>query len=228
MVNWLPPADDFRRGLADRSEEFDQFKSMLSGRSVQRALLVQGPSNSGKSAFLQECIRYAEHQRMSRCHFDFKNGRPLEEFFEALLLDLEEDALPQTAGSKRSERSLKVVADLQRSRKPCFIAFDTYEQSPQSGQDWIEKELLPRLGRCPGLVVAVAGQIVPERSGRSWAPFAYTSALPPILSGEDWLDYALREHGAIAATLEQLEFLTTAAKGNPGTMSALVQNLAVS
>jgi hypothetical protein len=163
-----------------------------------------------------------------RCNFDFKGGEPLEKIFDAFLLDLEEASLPQTAASARPERPLKVIADLQKLRKPCFITFDTYEQAPQDGRDWIEKQLLPRLGRCPALVVAVSGQTIPERSGRSWASLAYTSALPPILSGEDWRAYAVREHGSIAATREELEFLTAAAKSNPGLMRALVQNLAAS
>ena len=73
-----------------------------------------------------------------------------------------------------------MIADLQELRRPCFIAFDTYQEAPQGGQDWIEKQLLPRIGSCPALVVAVAGQTIPEHSGRSWAPLAYTTALRPI------------------------------------------------
>jgi hypothetical protein len=223
-VAWPPPTEDFARELADRFDEFERFRNMLAGRGAHRALLVEGDSNSGKSAFIQECIRYAEHRGVSSSHFDFKGGEPLESIFDTLLLDFGKMALPETDACGRQGRSLKVIADLQQLRNPCFIAFDTYEQAPQGGRDWIEKLLLPRLGRCPALVVAVAGQTIPEHNGRSWAPLTYTKALPPI-SVEDWCDYAGRKHGSTAVTAEQIHTLTLATNGNPGLTSSLIGTL---
>jgi hypothetical protein len=231
-VAWLPPAEDFARGLADRSEEFERFRTMLAGRDAHRALLVQGPSNSGKTALIDECIAYAEHRGVPFSRIDFKGGLPLEDVFEALVLDFGKAMLPETLTCERSARSFKVIADLLALRKPCFIAFDTYQEAPQGGHDWIEKQLLPRIGRCPALVVAVAGQIIPEHGGRSWAPLAYTTALRPIMSVEDWCDYIPRKHGSTAVTPEQIQTLTRATNGDPGLTSmligTLVQSLAAS
>jgi TIR domain len=186
-VAWLPPAEDFTRGMADRSDEFERFRNMLAGRDPHRALLVQGPSNSGKSELMRECIRYAQHCGVPFSHIDFKGGLPLEDVFDGLLLDFQ-DMLPKTSASERQGRASKVIADLLELRKPCLFAFDTYQEAPQRGQNWIENELLPRIGRCPALVVAVAGQTIPEHEGRSWAPLAYATALRPITSVDDWCD----------------------------------------
>jgi hypothetical protein len=231
-VAWLPPAEDFARGLADRSEEFERFRTMLAGRDPHRALLVQGPSNSGKSELMRECIRYAQHRGVPFSHIDLKGGLPLEDIFETLLLDFGKEMLPETLACERSARSFKVIADLLGLRRPCLIAFDTYQEAPQGGQDWIEKQLLPRVGRCPALVVAVAGQTIPEHGGRSWAPLAYTTALRPIMSVEDWCAYVQRKHGSTKVTPEHIKALTLATNGNPGQISALigslVQNLAAS
>jgi hypothetical protein len=231
-VAWLPPAEDFPRGMADRSEEFERFRNMLAGQDSHRALLVRGPSNSGKSELMRECIRYAQHRGVPFSHIDLKGGLPLEDVFETLVLDFGKTMLPETLARERSARSFKVIADLLELRKPCFIAFDTYQEAPQGGQDWIEQQLLPRIGRSPALVVAVAGQTIPEHGGRSWAPLAYTTALRPIMSVEDWCDYVWRKHGSTKVTPEHIKTLTLATNGNPGQISALigslVQNLATS
>ncbi len=223
-VAWMPPAEDFTRGMADRSDEFERFRNMLAGRDPHRALLVQGPSNSGKSELMRECIRYAQHCGVPFSHIDLKGGLPLEDVFDGLLLDFQ-GMLPKTSASERQGRALKVIADLLELRKPCFIAFDTYQEALQSGQDWIEKQLLPRLGRCPALIVAIAGQTIPKHSGRSWASLAYATALRPITSVEDWCDYVRRKHGPTAVTPEYIKGLTLATNGDPGQVSALIDTL---
>jgi hypothetical protein len=225
-VDWLPPAEDFARRLADRQEQFERFRAMLAGRDSRRAFLVQGPSSSGKSALISECILYSQHRGVRFSRIDFKGGLPLEDVFETLVLDIGKSMLPETLACERSARSFKVIADLQELQKPCFIAFDTYQEAPQGGQDWIEQKLLPRIGSCPALVVAVAGQKVPEHSARSWAPLAYVTALPPILSVEDWFDYAGRAYGSTAVTREEIQILTRATNGNPGLTDSLIGSLA--
>jgi hypothetical protein len=221
-VVWLPVANDFTRGMADRLDEFERFTNMLAGLDPHRALLVQGPSSSGKSELMRECIRYAQHCSVPFSHIDLKGGMPLDDVLESLLLDFQ-NILPKTIASERQGRAFKVIAALLKLRKPCFIAFDTYQEAPQGGQDWIENRLLPSIRHCPALVVAVAGQRIPEHSGRSWAPLAYTAALRPITSVEDWYDYGRRRHGAVRR--EDIETLTRATKGDPGLTSMLIPNL---
>jgi hypothetical protein len=225
-VGWLPPVEDFSRGLADRSQEFDRFRAMLSGQNSHRILLVQGPSGSGKTALISECVLYARHRRVPVSHIDFKGGLPLEGVFNELLLDFPKAMLPKASACEASARAVAAIADLQEARKPLFIAFDTYQEAPQGGRDWIERQLLPRIARCPALIIALAGQTIPEHSARSWAPLAYPAALPPILSPDDWYDYAGRKHGSSSITRSDIRTLTLATNGNPGQISALIDTLA--
>jgi hypothetical protein len=218
-VDWLPPADDFVRQLADRVEEFERFKSMLSGRSAQRAFLIQGPSSSGKTALIHECIAYAEHRGVPHFHVDFKGGLSLEEAFPSLLFDLGQN-------TPRETHALAVIAVLQRLKEPLLLAFDSYHEAPQSGQNWIETRLLPQIDRCPALVVAIAGQTIPEKSARSWSPRAWTVSLRPIHRVEDWVDFAERRYGPTKLKPEHVEAFTFALHGDPGKVSAMLGVLA--
>jgi hypothetical protein len=227
-IDWPPRADDFPRRLADRSPEFDRFKNMLAGRGQQRILLVQGPSGSGKTVLVEECIDYARHREVLASHIDFKGGQSLEAVSDCLLLDLQA-TMPKVSAALPPARPFAVIADLQALRTPTFIAFDTYQAAPQAARDWVETQLLPRIARCPAVVIAIAGQTIPEHSGRSWAPLAHTAALPPILHVEDWVDFLGRRHGRTDISRERIETLTLATNGDPGQVSALlgalVQNL---
>jgi hypothetical protein len=224
-VAWLPPSDDFMRRLADRTAEFDRFKGMLAGRTAHRALLIQGPSSSGKTALIQECISYAEHRGVPYASVDFKGGLPLEEVFASMVLDLGQDMLRDALSCLGSGRSHAVIADLQRLRQPLLLVFDTYEDATQNGQTWVETQLLPRLGRCPAIVVVIAGRKVPEQSARSWAPLACTVALPPIRRVEDWFDFAKRNYGVSPLKREHVEAITVSVDGNPGLVSATLETL---
>jgi hypothetical protein len=73
--------------------------------------------------------------------------------------------------------------------------------------------------------VAIAGQIIPEHSARSWAEFAYLAALAPIKSVEDWYEYVERRHGQTGVTRGDIQILTRATDGNPGLISSLISGL---
>jgi hypothetical protein len=224
-IGWPAAPDDFPRRLADRASEIDHFKSMLSGRSEKRILLVQGPSGSGKTALIQECVAYALHQHVPCSHIDFRGAPPLREVLELFLVDLGQAVLQKASVADTSARAYAVIADLQQLRKPLFLAFDTYEEAPHSGRDWIETQLLPRIGRCPALVVAVAGQIIPEHSARHWAQLAHSTALPPIQNVDDWFDFAQRSYPGANVKREYIEALTLALDGDPGRVSAMISVL---
>ena len=82
-----------------------------------------------------------------------------------------------------------------------YLSGGTTER-PRTG---IEKELLRRLGRCPALIVAIAGQTIPKNSGRSWASLAYATVLRPMTSVEDRCDDVCRKHGSTAVTPIQIK-----------------------
>lgn len=223
-VAWAPLAADFPRRLADRVEEFERVMNMLAGRVTQRILLVQGPSGSGKTALIHECLAYAQHCGLPYSHVDFKGAPPLDNVFETLVADLGAATLPKACTCQASARMHAVIADLQPLRKPLFLAFDTYEDAGQTSQTWIEM-LLSRFGRCPALVIAVAGRTVPEHSGRSWAPLAHAVALPPIQRVDDWVDFVGRSYGSTGVNRDHVEALTVAMQGNPGQVSAMIDVL---
>jgi hypothetical protein len=224
-VNWPLLADDFARQLADRSDEFNRFKEMMSGRIAQRALLIQAPSGSGKTALIHECVAYAQHRNVRYSHVDFKGGLSIDDVLETLMLDLGRDILRQTFSCSGSSRSYAIITDLQDLQEPVLLAFDTFQDATQQGKNWLENQLLPRIGRCPALIVAVAGQTVPEQSARSWSQLACTVSLPPIRRVEDWIDFAGRTYGPTGLTREHVEAWTIPLDGNPAQVSAMLEVL---
>jgi hypothetical protein len=223
-IEWPPRAEDFPYQLADRSNEFGRFTNMLAGRSRERILLVQGPSGSGKTVLTHQCVAYAEHIGVLYSRVDFKGAPPLDAVLETLITDLGEAVLPKACAAQAMARTNAVLADLQASRLPVLLAFDTYEDAAQTSQSWIEM-LLSRIGRCPALVVAVGGQKIPEHSGRSWAPLAHAVALPPIQSVDDWIDFVGRSYGRTSVTRDHVEAFTVAMKGDPSQVSAMIDVL---
>jgi hypothetical protein len=217
-VDWPSPADNFSRGLCDRVNEFEHFRSVLAGRSEQRILLVQGPSGSGKTALVHECIRYARLQRVPCSQIDFKGAPALEQVFEMLVMDLGKTVLRSAGGCHN------VVVDLQQLRQPLFLAFDTYEDAGQASQSWIEM-LLSRVDLCPALVVSIAGRKIPEHGGRTWAPLAHAVALPPIQGADDWIDFVGRRYGSTGVKRDHVEAYTLALKGDPSQVSAMIDAL---
>ena len=119
-----------------------------------------------------------------------------------------------------------MIADLQRVRNPVLLLFDTYEQAPQGAQNWVETQLLRRIARCPALVVVIAGQKVPEQSGKNWTGLARTVALLPISRIEDWVDYVVRSLGSALIKPEHVEFAMLMNDGDPGRISAILKAFA--
>jgi hypothetical protein len=224
-IAWPAAADAFTRRLADRKDEFEIFVNMLSGRSAQRIFLIQGSSSSGKTVLLHECMVYAKHLGVPYAYVDFKGGVPLDDALESLL-DLGQNILRESSACLEPARPRTMIADFQRVRNPLLLLFDTYEQTPQGAQNWVETRLLQRIENCPALVVVIAGQKIPEQSGKSWTEFARTVALPPIRRVEDWVDYAGRNSALALIKREHVEAFTFINDGDPGRISAVLEAFA--
>jgi hypothetical protein len=225
-VVWPAIVDTFVRRLANRKDEFEFFTNMLSKRCVQRIFLIQGPSSTGKSIFLNECMGYAEHVGVPHAYLSFKGGITLDEALASLLVDLDDTILPESSACPEPARPHRMIADFQRARSPVLLFFDAYEQAPQVAQNWVETQLLQRIARCPALVVVVAGQKVPEQSARHWTDFALTVALSPILRVDDWIDYAGRNFASAPIQRQHVEALMLTNDGDPGRISAVLAMLA--
>lgn len=222
-VTWLSPAKNFERRLADRLPEFSRFADMLSGLGGKRALLIQGPSSSGKTVLIHECLSYAQHLGAQYAYVDFKGGLSLDEALTSLVFNLGRGMLSETSSCIGTARSYALIADLQRVREPLVLTFDTYQDGSQECKNWVETQLLTRLDRCPALIVAVAGHEVPAQSARSWAPLACTVSLPPIGRVDDWIDFAGRTYGITRLERGHVEALTLTLKGDPGQVSAMLE-----
>ncbi|MBA3560784.1 MAG: hypothetical protein H0W30_19580 [Gemmatimonadaceae bacterium] len=78
------------RRIADRKDEFTLFERMLRGAAPNRVLLLEGPSERGKSILLAELALLAEEILGQRCcaRTDLKGGLALDELFSGFLADL--------------------------------------------------------------------------------------------------------------------------------------------
>ncbi len=102
------------------------------------------------------------------------------------------------------------MKDLENLRKPLLLGFDTYQHVAPDIADWIEGQLLRRAEQCPGLLVLVAGQKVPDPARYSWCGLAIAHHLLPILDPKYWRDYTERVLGNKQITEDHIEALVYA------------------
>lgn len=214
--------------LADRRSSCSRFEEAITGSRRERILLVDGPSNCGKTALLKALQAYAQHLGVAAVHFDFKGCPSVDDLFHSLKLDLGPAILPQACRAAGTGRLYELIADLQQLATPLLLILDTWEQASAEAQDWIEKQLLPRIDKAPAVVVVIAGQRLPDAAGRVWASAVANCPLPPILSADDWLAFARERLQCGDIQRRDVELLTRAAAGVPGMVSSLLSTLAKS
>ncbi|WP_291995398.1 SEFIR domain-containing protein [Candidatus Accumulibacter sp. ACC003] len=214
--------------LADRRPSCSRFEEAITGSSRERILLVDGPSNCGKTALLEALYAYAQHLGVAAVHFNFKGCPTVDDLFHSLKLDLGPAILPQACRAAGTARLYELIADLQQLAAPLLLILDTWEQASAEAQDWIEKQLLPRIDKAPAVVVVIAGQRVPDAAGRAWASAVASCPLSSILSVDDWLAFARERLQCPGIQRLQVETLTVVTDGVPGPLSALLSKLAQS
>ena len=88
-----------------------------------------------------------------------------------------------------NERLGHILDELKQRAQLALLVFDTYESAGEA-EDWVEKQLLPRLILATWLRVVIAGQRVPKRTGAIWE----SVASPPITLKQppprDWFEYS--------------------------------------
>jgi hypothetical protein len=102
----------------------------------------------GRTEFLNELISYAGHLGVRWTRFDFKGAPPLEEFFEAALLDLGDDILRETKAARLRTPLIELVNDLKRVTTPVLFLFDTFEKASEETRSWLETKFLPVFVAC--------------------------------------------------------------------------------
>ncbi len=222
-INWPNPIVNYPWPLADRKEPFELFQDIITARRKERIFLVDGPSSSGKTVLLTELIEYARNLGLCAVQLELKGCPTLDELFEMLALEVDATILPAFHSASGSPRKNALLKDLEKLRSPLVLGFDTYQAVPTDIADWIEGQLLRRVGQCPGLVVTLSGQKVPERTRFPWAELAVPSTLPPIKEAGHWVVYAQNALGNPAITEAHIEMLLHIYQGEPGQTSAFLR-----
>jgi hypothetical protein len=204
--------------MADHSEARGAFARLLSDGSAQRALLVRGASETGKTHMSRQMIRNAmQLPGVVAGRFDFKGTTNIGVEIEAFSGPL---GIEPPAGQTLSERLAKVFTELRKKGRPALLVFDTYEAAGEA-RDWVESVLLPHLVSSRWLRVVIVGQTVPERFGSTWESVGAGPLTLQLPSPEDWLTYGRANRGETV----NLEFVSLAhqlANGKPSVLAVML------
>jgi hypothetical protein len=207
--------------MADRKETTARLERMLTGQLSERILLLGAESNSGKTLLLAQLKAYAQLLGVDHSLLDCKGSVTLDELLQLLYYDLRDVWRPSQHSGHVS--SIGVIQDLQRVGRPVLLMFDTYEQASEDARKWIENQLLSRLPA--GVVIVIAGQVVPDHARQPWASLAEHVQLKPIQEAEDWLEYSQRKYRNVRLSLQHIEALTLATEGKAGHLAALLETM---
>ena len=177
------------------------FARLLCEASPERALLVRGESETGKSHMSKQMIRNAMLlPGVVSGRFDFKGTTNMGVEIEAFSQPLD---IEPPAGQTLNERLAKIFTELRRRAQPTLLVFDTYEAAGEA-KDWIEGVLLPHLVSARWLRIVIIGQSVPTRAGSTWESVAASTLTLQLPGPEDWLAYGRANRGEAL----NLEFVT--------------------
>ena len=181
--------------IAGHGEAREAFARLLSEAIPERALLVRGASETGKSYMSKQMVRNAMLlPGVVSGRFDFKGTTNMGVEFEAFSRPL---GIEAPAGQTLNERLAKIFTELRQRPRPTLLVFDTYEAAGEA-KDWIEGVLLPHLVSALWLRVVIIGQSVPARVGSTWESVAAGPLTLQPPSPEDWLaiwsDESWRHH----------------------------------
>ncbi|MCQ8130935.1 toll/interleukin-1 receptor domain-containing protein [Methylomonas rivi] len=225
-LSWPKIPDDYPWPLADRVELFDSFKAVLGRSMPQRIFLIAGASNTGKTVLLNALFKLAKQVQLDAVLLDLKGCPSLEDLFDILALETNDSILPALHSAHGSARKIALLKDLETLKKPLLLGFDTYQHIAPDTADWLESQVLRRAEKCPGLLVLIAGQQVPEPAKYPWNDLALPNSLQPILEKHYWRDYAHQVLKSAHITDEHLDVMLHISKGDPGQTSALLQSFA--
>ena len=180
VARWPSDIPVLQWPMADHGEARAAFARLLCEASSERALLVRGASETGKSHMSKQMIRNAMLlPGVVSGRFDFKGTTNMDVEIEAFSRPL---GIEPPAGQTLNERLAKIFTELRRRARPTLLVFDTYEAAGEA-KDWIEdvSSSAPRL--------------------RSLAPRRYHR---PIRAHSCWVDMGISRskhaHSAVAGS----------------------------
>ena len=224
MLNWPAIPDEFNWPLADRKEQFVVFNHMIAQKIPQRIYLIEGVSNTGKTVLINELFKLAQSIDLSSVPLDLKGCPNLNELFDLMALDIDSSILPSFHSANGSARKLALLKDLENLKTPLLIGLDTYQHIAPDIAEWIEGQLLRRVAQCPGLLVLITGQTVPDKSKYPWRDQAVLDHLQPIRDTKYWREYADQVLQNKHISEAHIEMLIHVYDGDPGKTSAMLQS----
>lgn len=215
---WPSASHGHRPILADRKEEFEVFERMITGRSRERILLLQGASGSGKTTLATELCKYARELRVLCANADLK-GCPTQAATLSLL------KMRLGTGHFATAPSLDdLLHELRRAERPVLLALDTFESASDETAQWTER-CLQMVEDLPFVVAMISGQRVPDASRAGWRLLASPHQLEPISDVADWVNYARAAWPGVAFDVKHIESLVFGTRGNPALLGSLLSNL---
>jgi hypothetical protein len=222
-ASWKPEDVTFQSGLADRDVEWAWTRRLLAGQTNERILLLQGESGSGKTHFFGAILRYAEQQLgVDRAaSADCKGALELARVLNTLADSLDHRVLlPNFQRSGRTNASA-FASDMAQVREPVALLFDTYEQSNQTVQSWIEAELLPKVRKNESLRIIVGGQKVPDHKQASLEGLVHRFELGRILEPSYWERWCAAR--SLHVDSHDVKVLMLGGEGTPANVAALLE-----
>ena len=218
VARWPSDVPESQWPMADHGEARQAFTRLLCEASSERALLVRGESETGKSHMSKQMIRNAGLlPGVLSGRFDFKGTTNMGVEIEAFSAPLD---IEPPAGQTLNEQLSKIFTELRRRARPTLLVFDTYEAAGEA-KDWVEAVLLPHLVSARWLRVVIIGQSVPARAGSIWESAAASTLALRLPAPEDWLAYGRANRGDTVT----LEFVTNVHMLGRGKSSVLASLL---
>ncbi|MCK9605885.1 MAG: TIR domain-containing protein [Methylomonas sp.] len=224
-ISWPNIPDDYPWPLADRADQLITFKGMIRGTTRERIFLLEGASNTGKTSLLSAFFNLAKSVELDAVFLDLKGCSSLEDLFDTLALEANDSILPAFHSANGDARKIALLQDLKNLRKPLLIGFDTYQHIAPDVADWLESQFLRRVEQCPGLLILIAGQKVPDPTKYPWGTLAMPHQLQAIREKKYWREYAERVLKKSNITDEYIEAALHIYQGDPGATSAFLQSI---
>lgn len=229
-VRWPAPVN-FEPDCADRRDtEWPVIRDLLTGRSRERVLLLEGRETGlGKTELLRQAARYARELHIPVARINFKCGSlDVAGVLGQFALELRE-YLPSFCREGGTKTHL-LRQDLRDLRRPVLVLCDHFEDAAENRAvaEWLTQQFLPEVETSLGLAVIVAGQRVPNPSVAVWGDLARHVELQPIKSMEHWEPWTRQKFPDWKDRSKHLETILLLSKGNPAAVAQFCRTVAES